>query len=79
LLLTSLSGYAQQCPAPAFVYTPGHAVVQQDPDAPVEAQADQVTAEDGLVTLEGNTSISWQGRTIIAENATYNPETGAFD
>jgi len=79
----SFSGYAQQCPAPTFVYSPGAAVVQtpvvQDPDAPVEARADSVISEDGLVTLQGNTSITWQGRTIIAENATYNPDTGEVD
>ncbi len=48
----------------------------QDPDAPVEALADSVLSEDGLISLEGNTSITWQGRTITAENATYNPDTG---
>jgi len=74
-MLSSLNGYAQQCAAPEFVYTPGAGVVQ-DADAPIEAQADSVLSEDGLVTLEGNTSITWQGRTITAENATYNPETG---
>lgn len=75
LLLTALSGHAQQCAAPLFVYTPGAGVLQ-DPSAPVEALADNVISEDGLITLEGNTSISWQGRTITAENATYDPETG---
>lgn len=51
----------------------------QDPNAPVEALADSVISEDGLITLEGNTSISWQGRTITAENATYDPQTGDVD
>ena len=72
------SGFAEQCPSPTFVYTPGAAVVQRIPiaDAPVEALADSVLSEDGIVTLEGNTSITYQGRTISAENALYNPETG---
>ncbi len=75
ILLVSAQGFAQQCPAPTFVYTPGTAVVQGT-DAPVEALADSVLSEDGVVSLDGNTSITYQGRTITAENATYNPDTG---
>ena len=66
------------CPAPTFVYTPGSAVVRpaDAPDAPVEALADSVVSENGVVSLDGNTSITYQGRTISSENARYNPETG---
>jgi len=86
-LLTATSGYAQQCPTPEFIYQPGAAVIERiDPtgepiaadgaDEPVEALADNVVSEKGVVTLDGNTSITYQGRTISSENATYNPETG---
>jgi len=50
--------------------------VVQDEDAPVEALADSVVSENGVVLLDGNTTINYQGRQITAENATYNPDTG---
>lgn len=86
-LLIATSGYAQQCPTPAFVYKPGAAVIQRidpangpitanAPNEPVEALADSLISENGVVALDGNTSITYQGRTISSENATYNPETG---
>ena len=80
-LLIASSAYAQQCPSPTFVYSPGNAVllpvdglVVEDDE--VEALADSVLSEDGVVSLDGNTSITYQGRTISAENAIYNPNTG---
>jgi LPS-assembly protein len=65
---------AFQCPAPAFVYEPGSAVIT-DSDEPVLAQADEVISEDGVVSMLGNTSITYQNRILNAEDAQYNPET----
>ncbi len=47
-----------------------------DPLLPVRATADSVVSKDGVVTLEGNTRIEYQNRTLNAENASYNRETG---
>jgi LPS-assembly protein len=66
---------AEQCPVPAFTYQPGSAILS-DPDAPVVAEADHVVSEDGTVSLDGNTTISFQGRELSAENAQYKPDTG---
>ena len=75
LSLSSGSAFAFQCPAPAFVYKAGNGVVA-GPDQPVLALADEVVSVDGEVSLNGNTSINFQGRELIAENAKYNPNTG---
>lgn len=66
------------CPAPEFVYTPGNAVAF-DPDAPVEASADSVRTQDGIVTLNGKTEITYQNRRLTAENAEYNRASGQVD
>lgn len=47
-----------------------------DPDAPIDATADRVVSEDGIVTLEGDSRIEYQGRRLEAENATYDPLSG---
>lgn len=65
---------AAQCPAPRFEYRPGNGVSQ--PAGPVIAEADRLQSENGLVTLEGSTTIEYQGRKLSAENVLYNPETG---
>jgi LPS-assembly protein len=65
---------AAQCPAPRFVYEPG--TFDSAPGQPVVAEADRVVSEDGSVTLQGNTTIRYQGRELSAENALYNPLTG---
>lgn len=83
-MLAATRGHAQQCPAPTFVYEPGGAVVQSSTTAAansagstsVEALADSVISERGVVSLDGNTSITYQGRTITAQNAQYNTDTG---
>ncbi|MBX2835495.1 MAG: LPS assembly protein LptD [Gammaproteobacteria bacterium] len=66
---------AAVCPAPSFIYKPGNGIID-NPELPVQAQADRVVSEDGVVTLEGNTTIVFQGRELSAENATYQPDTG---
>jgi len=76
--LAASASHAQQCPAPTFVYTPGAAVIQGE-DAPIQALADSVESKDGVVSLDGNTTITWQGRRITAENASYNTETGEVE
>jgi len=65
---------AFQCPAPTFVFQPGNSI--SDLSSPIEAEADRVVSEDGVVTLDGRTTINFQGREISAENAQYNPDTG---
>ena len=40
------------------------------------AEADRVVSENGVVSLEGNTTISFQNRVLNAEDALYNPSTG---
>ncbi len=35
-----------------------------------------MVSEDGIVTLNGNTTITYQNRVLSAEDAQYNPETG---
>lgn len=65
---------ASQCPAPAYLADPDRFVRQSD--EPVRAEADRMVTENGVVTLEGNTTIEYQGRSISAENALYNPTTG---
>jgi len=47
-----------------------------DPNAPIEATANNVKTQDGVVTLDGETVISFQNRRLLAENATYNRNTG---
>jgi len=42
----------------------------------VLAEADRVVSENGVVSLEGNTTISFQNRVLNAEDALYNPSTG---
>lgn len=65
---------AAQCPAPRFVYEPGK--FENKPDEQVVAQADSVLSENGEVMLSGNTTIQYQGRELMAENALYNAATG---
>ncbi len=65
---------AAQCPATRFVHEPGD--FDPVPGEKVEALADKFTAEGETVTLEGNTTIRYQGRELAAENASYNPTTG---
>ena len=66
---------AFQCPAPTFVYEPGDAVFT-DPDDEVLAEADKMVGEDGVYTLNGNTTIRHQNRVLTAEDAQYNALTG---
>ncbi len=73
-LFISNGALGSQCPAPRFVYEPGQ--FENNPSAPVVAEADSVLSENGQVTLTGNTSIRYQGRELAAENARYNPDTG---
>ena len=67
--------FAFECPVPTFVYEAGNAVIV-DPDEEVLAEADRVVSEDGVVQLNGNTTITYQNRVLNAEDAQYNPETG---
>ncbi|MEE9319436.1 MAG: LPS assembly protein LptD [Granulosicoccus sp.] len=46
------------------------------PDTPVEAEADRIVSDKGVVSLEGNTTIDYLGRQIFAENAKYTPDSG---
>lgn len=73
-MAASANVYAALCPAPDFEYLSSNAPGQAS--GPVVAEADRLRTENGLVTLEGNTTIEFQGRTLSAENALYNPETG---
>ena len=57
------------------MYEPGAAVIA-DPDAEVVAEADRVVSENDIVTLNGDTTISYQNRVLTAEDAQYNPLTG---
>lgn len=66
------------CPASEFKYTPGDAFAF-DPDAPIEATANNVTTKDGVVTLDGETVINYQNRRLLAENALYNRNTGIVE
>lgn len=75
LLLCPSMALSFECPAPAFIYEPGNAVVV-DPNEEVLAEADRVISEDGVVSLDGNTTITYQNRVLSAENAQYNPATG---
>ena len=70
-------GYASafECPASTFVYEPGNAVIT-DPDADVLAEADKMVGENGIYTLNGNTTITHQNRVLTARDAQYNAETG---
>jgi len=74
-VLVSTGAIAAQCPAPAYTYQAGSAVIAS-PDAPVEAEADRIISDDGVISLDGNTTIDYLGRQIFAENAKYTPETG---
>lgn len=65
---------AAQCPTPRFVQNPVD--FESTPGQQVEALADKFTAEGDKLTLEGNTTIRYQGRELSAENARYNPVTG---
>ena len=65
--------YGSQCPAPRFVYEPDQFL---QTDEPLIAEADRVVSEDGVVVLEGNTTLEYQGRVVSADNAEYNTETG---
>ncbi len=79
LLVSSPALQAAQCPAPPdFVYQPSERI-PFDPSAPVEATADSVSTDEGMVTLTGDTRITFQNRTLIAENARYNRETGEVE
>lgn len=81
------TAYAQQCAAAQpFVYNNSPAFSQTgetlptdqgfDAEAPVEASADSVVTRDGIITLTGNSEIKYQGRSLSAENAQYNRNTG---
>ncbi|WP_157735905.1 LPS-assembly protein LptD [Granulosicoccus antarcticus] len=65
---------AAQCPVSRFVYEPG--AFAKVPGEQIEAEADRITSQDGTVSLEGNTTVRYQGRELAAENASYNPTTG---
>ncbi len=75
LLAAPQLALAYECPVPAFEYRPGQAVFT-DPNEEVVAEADTVVSEDGVVSLNGDTTITYQNRTLNAENAQYNPVTG---
>jgi len=47
-----------------------------DPDSDVLAEADKMVGEDGIYTLNGNTTIRHQNRVLTAEDAQYNALTG---
>lgn len=74
-LWQSATVHANVCPAPTFAYKPGNGIIG-NPDLPIQAQADRVTSENGVVSLDGNTTIVFDGRELTAENATYRPDTG---
>lgn len=47
-----------------------------DPNEEVVAEAEKVISDDGVVSLIGNTTITYQSRVLTAEDALYNPDTG---
>jgi len=47
-----------------------------DPESDVQAEADKMVGEDGIYTLNGNTTIRHQNRVLTAEDAQYNALTG---
>lgn len=65
---------AAMCPVPDYAYAPEN--FTSKPGDKVSAEADSVRTDDGVVTLEGNTIIEYQGRKLSAENALYNQNTG---
>lgn len=66
---------AAECPVPAYEYKTGAAVIAASGN-PVEATADRITSERDLISLDGNTTIDYLGRRLIAENAQYKADTG---
>ncbi len=67
------------CPAPAYLNAAEVTVEgdTQNDDVPrINAEADNVISENGVVSLEGNTNIGFKDRSLNAENAKYIPETG---
>lgn len=66
---------AASCPvSPPFEY--GGAALDAVEGAPVEATADRIVSENGIVRLEGDAAIEYRGRTLEAENARYDRERG---
>ncbi len=70
------------CPAPAYL---AGATVEGDTSNDeadneqvprINAEADNVVSENGVVSLEGNTTIGFKDRSLNAENAKYLPESG---
>ena len=80
-MLPAARALGASCPVAApFEYTRAPANLAPDvvikDDAPINATADRVVSEDGIVTLEGDSRIEYQGRQLEAENATYDPLSG---
>lgn len=60
-------------PAERFDYPGG----QADPSrAPIDAAADRLSSADGVVTLDGNATLSWLDKRIVTDSATYRRDTG---
>ncbi|MEE9334336.1 MAG: LPS assembly protein LptD [Granulosicoccaceae bacterium] len=65
------------CPAPAYLAAATVEGDAQNDDVPrINAEADNVISEGGVVSLEGNTTIGFKDRLLNAENAKYLPESG---
>jgi len=47
--------------------------------APLDASADRLTSRDGVVTLDGNATLSWQDNRITTDSATYRRDTGELN
>ena len=68
---------AAACPAPQpFEYARSGVATPIVPGTPIDAEADRIVSEDGVVTLEGDTVIDYQGRVLEAENARYDSASG---
>jgi len=74
ILITCSVAEAAQCPVSTFQYAPE--TFASTKSEPVTAEADSIETNDGIVTLQGNTIIEYQGRKMTAQNALYNQNTG---
>ncbi len=70
-------GSEQLCPPPGYLAQAAAANNDSVTSLPrIQAEADKVISEDGVVSLEGNTTIALGDRILNAENAKYLPESG---
>jgi LPS-assembly protein len=71
------TGSEQLCPPPGYLAQSAAANNNTVSSVPrIQAEADKVISEDGVVSLEGNTTIAFGDRELSAENAKYMPDSG---